>query len=326
MQTATPSSPCGSGRGQLPGASERATAADISVTGDGPERVKPSARSPFHHLPSAHVILAADPFPNRTGGTAPTALRLRPAMTPSLSGQVILVTGSTRGIGRATAEAAAALGATVAVHGRELAQVEAVCGEMGSESVLPLAADFDDAENAASLVDDVVERCGRIDGLVNNAGGGRPVAFRGLDLESWRATQRVNLEATFAASRAAYKVMRKARSGSIVNMASLAAHGPGGWMGADYAASKAGMVSLTRSLALEAARFGVRCNAVSPGFIETDMTTELSEDQRQRLPVPLGRLGTPAEVAACVTFLLSPLSSYITGQVIHVNGGLSMYG
>jgi len=247
-------------------------------------------------------------------------------MTPSLSGQVILVTGSTRGIGRATAEAAAALGATVAVHGRELAQVEAVCGEMGSESVLPLAADFDDAENAASLVDDVVERCGRIDGLVNNAGGGRPVAFRGLDLESWRATQRVNLEATFAASRAAYKVMRKARSGSIVNMASLAAHGPGGWMGADYAASKAGMVSLTRSLALEAARFGVRCNAVSPGFIETDMTTELSEDQRQRLPVPLGRLGTPAEVAACVTFLLSPLSSYITGQVIHVNGGLSMYG
>ena len=86
------------------------------------------------------------------------------------------------------------------------------------------------------------------------------------------------------------------------------------------------MVSLTRSLALEAARFGVRCNAVSPGFIETDMTTELSEDQRQRLPVPLGRLGTPAEVAACVTFLLSPLSSYITGQVIHVNGGLSMYG
>ena len=172
----------------------------------------------------------------------------------------------------------------------------------------------------------MVERCGRIDGLVNNAGGGRPVAFRGLDLESWRATQRVNLEATFAASRAAYKVMRKARSGSIVNMASLAAHGPGGWMGADYAASKAGMVSLTRSLALEAARFGVRCNAVSPGFIETDMTTELSEDQRQRLPVPLGRLGTPAEVAACVTFLLSPLSSYITGQVIHVNGGLSMYG
>lgn len=249
-----------------------------------------------------------------------------PSLSGSLAGQVILVTGSTRGIGRATAEAAAALGATVAVHGREPAQVEAVCGEIGSESVLPLAADFDDPANAAALVEQVVELCGRIDGLVNNAGGGRPVAFRGLDLDSWRATQRVNLEATFAASRAAYKVMRKAKGGSIVNMASLAAHGPGGWMGADYAASKAGMVSLTRSLAQEAARFGVRCNAVSPGFIETDMTTELSDDQRQRLRVPLGRLGTPAEVAAVAAFLLSPLSSYITGQVIHVNGGLSMYG
>ena len=251
-------------------------------------------------------------------------------MTASLSGTleglVVLVTGSTRGIGRATAEAAVSLGATVAVHGRELARVEAACGEIGTDSAFPLAADFDDPDNAAALVDQVVERHGRIDGLVNNAGGGRPVALRGLDLESWRATQRVNLEAAFAASRAAYKVMRKSGSGSIVNIASLAAHGPGGWMGADYAASKAGMVSLTRSLALEAARFGVRCNAVSPGFIETDMTLELTDDQRRRLRVPLGRLGTPADVAACVTFLLSSESSYVTGQVLHVNGGLSMYG
>ncbi len=247
-------------------------------------------------------------------------------MTASLSGQVVLVTGSTRGIGRATAEAAVELGATVAVHGRELAKVEAVCRELGSDAAFPLAADLDEPENAAALVEQVVDRCGRIDGLVNNAGGGRAVAFRGLDLDSWRATQRVNLEASFAAARAAYRVMRKAKSGSIVNMASLAAHGPGGWMGADYAASKAGLVSLTRSLALEAARFGVRCNAVSPGFIETDMTVELTEDQRQRLRVPLGRLGTPAEVAAVVTFLLSSESSYVTGQVLHVNGGLSMYG
>ncbi len=247
-------------------------------------------------------------------------------MAASLSGQVILVTGSTRGIGRATAAAAARLGATVAVHGREIARVEAVCAEAGSESLLPLTADFDDPRNAAALVEQVVERCGRIDGLVNNAGGGRPVAFRGLDLDSWRATQRVNLEAAFAASRAAYQVMRKAGGGSIVNIASLAAHGPGGWVGADYAASKAGMVSLTRSLAFEAARFGIRCNAVSPGFIETDMTTELSDDQRRRLRVPLGRLGTPAEVAAVAVFLLSSESSYITGQAIHVNGGLAMHG
>ncbi len=247
-------------------------------------------------------------------------------MTASLSGQVVLVTGSTRGIGRATAEAAVELGATVAVHGRELAKVEAVCRELGSDAAFPLAADLDEPENAAALVEQVVERCGRIDGLVNNAGGGRAVAFRGLDLESWRATQRLNLEAAFAAARAAYGVMRKAGRGSIVNMASLAAHGPGGLIGADYAAAKAGLVSLTQSLALEAARFGVRCNAVSPGFIETDMTAELSEDQRQRLPIPLGRMGTPAEVAAVVMFLLSSESSYLTGQVLHVNGGLWMYG
>ena len=248
-------------------------------------------------------------------------------MCASLSGQVVLVTGSTRGIGRATAEAAAQEGAVVAVHGRRLDEAQAVCAELGGEgSSFALAADFDRPENAAALVDQIVERCGRIDGLVNNAGGGRPVAFRGLDLESWRATQRLNLEAAFAASRASYRAMRRARRGSIVNVASLAAHGPGGWMGADYAAAKAGMVSLTRSLALEAARFGVRCNAVSPGFVETDMTTELSEEQRQRLRVPLGRLGTPAEVAAAVVFLLSSASSYVTGQVLHVNGGLAMYG
>ncbi len=247
-------------------------------------------------------------------------------MTASLSGQVVLITGSTRGIGRATAEAAAASGAAVAVHGRELERVEAVCEELATDNAFSLAADLDDPENAAGLVERVVKRFGRIDGLVNNAGGGRPVAFRGLDLDSWRATCRVNLEASFLAARAAYRIMRKAKGGSIVNMASLAAHGPGGWMGADYAASKAGLVSLTRSLALEAARFGIRCNAVSPGFIETDMTVELTEDQRQRLRVPLGRLGTPEEVAAAVVFLLSRESSYVTGQVLHVNGGLSMHG
>ncbi len=247
-------------------------------------------------------------------------------MTASLLGQVVLVTGSTRGIGRATAEAVLAAGATVVVHGRDPAAVEAVCNEVGSDGAFPLAADLDDPENAAGLVERVVAHCGRIDGLVNNAGGGRPVAFRGLDLDAWSATFRLNLESAFAASQAAWKVMRKKRSGSIVNMASLAAHGPGGFLGADYAASKAGLVSLTRSLAQEAARFGVRCNAVSPGFIETDMTAELTDDQRRRLPVPLGRLGTPEEVAAAVVFLLSPASSYVTGEVLHVNGGLGMHG
>jgi 3-oxoacyl-[acyl-carrier protein] reductase len=155
-------------------------------------------------------------------------------------------------------------------------------------------------------------------------GGGRAVAFRGLTLEKWRATVALNLEAAFSACQETYLVMRRQKAGAIVNIASLAAHGPGKWMGADYAAAKAGLVSLTKSLAFEAARFGIRVNAVSPGMVETDMTAVLSEETKQSLHIPLGRLAKPLEIASVVAFLLSDDASYITGQVIHVNGGLQM--
>jgi 3-oxoacyl-[acyl-carrier protein] reductase len=238
----------------------------------------------------------------------------------------VLVTGSTRGIGLAIARRLAAGGATVGLHGRSPERVEALCRAFADlpGTALGLAADFADPRTAGALVRDFHERAGRLDGLVNNAGGGRAVAFRGITLEAWRRTFAVDVDAAMEASREAYVLMRRVGAGAIVNIASLAAHGPGKWMGADYAAAKAALVSLTRSLAFEAARFGIRVNAVSPGLIATDMTAALSPAMVAGLRIPLGRLGRAEEAAAAATFLLSDAAGYMTGQVLHVNGGLWM--
>jgi len=243
--------------------------------------------------------------------------------------RAILVTGSTRGIGRAIAQALWAEGAVVGLHGRTREAADRACAELtggSAERCHPLVADFSRPETAAALVREFADRAGRLDGLVNNAGAGKAVAFRGLTAAAWGMTMAVNLEAPVWAAREAYIRMRAAGAGAIVNIASLAAHGPGKWMGADYAAAKAGLVSLTRSLAFEAARFGVRVNAVSPGFVETEMTAVLTPEMRAGLGIPLGRLARPDEVAGPVMYLLSEAAAYLTGEVLHVDGGLWMKG
>jgi len=243
-----------------------------------------------------------------------------------LAGKAILVTGSTRGIGRAIAESLAAAGAVVGIHGRQLEKAATVCREMAGHGPAPVAVagDFSDPGQGAAVVRAFAEAAGRLDGLVNNAGGGKAVAFRGMSLDRWRQTFSVDLDAAMCASREAYVLMRGQNGGGIVNVASIAAHGPGKWMGADYAAAKAGLVSLTKSLAFEAAKFRIRVNAVSPGMVETDMTSVLTEQQKQNLGIPMGRLASPREVAGVVMFLLSEESAYITGEVLHVDGGLWM--
>lgn len=241
-------------------------------------------------------------------------------------GNSILVTGSTRGIGLSTAKLLASRGAVVGIHGRNADSVAAVCSKIEAEGgkALGFEGDFTNPENAAHVVRRFLNEAGRLDGLVNNAGASRVGAFRSVTLDKWRDTMAVNAESALCAMQEAYNSMRRGHCGSIVNIASIAAHGPGKWMAADYAAAKASLVSLTRSLAFEAARLGIRVNAVSPGLIETDMTASISDDMKEGLGIPLGRLGRPAEVASAIAFLLSDDSSYITGQVIHVNGGLRM--
>ncbi len=256
----------------------------------------------------------------------PMPERAEPATAASLRDQVVLVTGSTRGIGLAIVRELASRGARVGVHGRDQARVDAVCAELTGVAPVPIVADFADPTAATAAVQRFLAVTGRIDGLVNCAGGGKAVAFRGLDLARWRQTFAINLEAALLATQAAYPTMRQQRRGAIVNIASLAAHGPGRWMGADYAASKAGLVSMTQSLALEAARLGIRVNAVSPGMIETDMTAALTAEMRAGVGIPLQRFGKPEEIAGVVAFLLSDASAYMTGQVVHVDGGLWMRG
>lgn len=245
-----------------------------------------------------------------------------------LEGKVALVTGASRGIGKAIALLLAENGADVAVNfAGSTAAAEAVVAEiekMGRKAIL-VQGDVSQTEVCAEMVDKVVKELGHIDILVNNAGITRDTLLLRMKEEDWDAVLSTNLKGVFNCTKAAVKYMAKQRSGSIVNISSVVAlMGNAGQT--NYAAAKAGILGFTRSVAKEMAARGIRVNAVTPGFIKTDMTSVLSEKvvAAMEASIPLARLGEPEDIAKAVLFLVSDNAAYITGQTLHVDGGMVM--
>ena len=245
-----------------------------------------------------------------------------------LAEKTALVTGASRGIGRATALELAKAGAKVAVNfaGNRVAAEEVVSliEAAGGQAML-VQADVGNAADVETMLKAVVERFGKIDILVNNAGITRDNLIMRMKEEDWDAVIHTNLKGIFNCTKAVSKLMMKQRYGRIINMASVV-----GVMGnagqANYAAAKAGVIGFTKSMAKELASRNITVNAVAPGYISTDMTAALPEQAKAELQaqIPLQRLGTPEDVAAAVLFLVSPGADYITGQTLHVDGGMVM--
>lgn len=246
----------------------------------------------------------------------------------TLVGKVALVTGGSRGIGRAIALKLAENGADVAINyaGNTAAaeEVKAAIEQMGRKALL-IQCSVADTDSVQAMVNQVVKELGRLDILVNNAGITRDGLLMRMKEADWDDVMNTNLKGVYNCSKAVMRTMMKQKSGRIVNMASVV-----GEMGnagqANYAAAKAGVIGFTKSLAKEVASRGITVNAIAPGFIATDMTRVLSDDQKAEMArtIPLGRAGQPEDVANAVLFLASEGAAYITGQVLNVDGGMVM--
>lgn len=245
----------------------------------------------------------------------------------SLNGKIALVTGAAQGIGRDIALALATDGADVAICDVNLEAAQKTAGDIEAKGrkSLALKANVAASADVTAMIDQIVEKFGRIDILVNNAGITRDGLILRMKEEDWDLVLSINLKGAFLCTKTALRYMSKQRGGTIINIASIVgAMGNAGQ--ANYVASKAGLIGLTKTIAREYANRGITANAVAPGFIDTAMTQALSENVRVELAkqIPMGKLGTPEDVANAVRFLASPWASYISGQVIHVNGGMYM--
>jgi 3-oxoacyl-[acyl-carrier protein] reductase len=241
-----------------------------------------------------------------------------------LTGKTALVTGASGGIGGAIAEALHAAGATVALSGTRTAPLQALAASLGSRAHV-LTCDLSDPASVEALPRAAAAAMGSVDILVNNAGITRDNLFMRMSDEEWQSVIDVNLTSSFRLCRGVLRGMMKARWGRIVNISSVvgATGNPGQ---GNYAASKAGMVGMSKSLAAEVASRNITVNCVAPGFITTAMTDKLTDDQKSRIltSVPAGRMGEASEIAAAVLYLASPEAGYVTGAVLHVNGGMAM--
>ena len=241
-----------------------------------------------------------------------------------LTGKCALVTGASGGIGGSIARSLHAAGATVGLSGTREAPLQALADELG-ERAFVLPCNLSDPEAVAALPKQAAEAMGSVDILVNNAGITRDNLFMRMSDEEWQSVIDVNLTATFKLCKGVLRGMMKSRWGRIVNISSVvgATGNPGQ---GNYAAAKAGMVGMSKSLAYEVASRGITVNAVAPGFIETAMTDKLNEDQKAGIlgQIPAGRMGSADEIASAVLYLASPEAGYVTGATLHVNGGMAM--